>query len=230
MSKEIETINNEFGKHLFKGDVAAPYLERHGLARDVLNNSEWTKNGQASQVAAAVLDWSRDHGASTFCHWFQPLGSGGLRHGNSAGVQNRMFKFDRNGSLVWDFSANDLLYGETDGSSYPNGGLRATHRAGGYVVIDPTSPIFLRGDTIFIPSCFVSYNGHCLDEKTPLLRSVEAMSREAVGLRREVFGVQHWFGARVLLRSSSSLSSKTRSSTCRSNSSWSPSSSRTRNL
>jgi glutamine synthetase len=179
---EIETINNHYGKHLFKGDVAAPYLERHGLAVDALNNSEWTKNGQAPQVAAAVLDWARDHGASTFCHWFQPLAAGGLRHGNAACVQNRMFKFDKNGSLQWDFSANDLLYGETDGSSYMNGGLRATHRAGGYVVIDPTSPIFLRGDTIFIPSCFVSYNGHCLDEKTPLLRSVEAMSREGCRL------------------------------------------------
>lgn len=143
-NKEINTINNEYGKHLFKGDVAGPYLEKHGLSKDTLNNSEWTKNGQAPQVAEAVLDWARDNGASTFCHWFQPLGSGGLRHGNSAGVQNRMFKFDRNGSLIWDFSANDLLYGETDGSSYPNGGLRATHRAGGYVVIDPTSPIFLK--------------------------------------------------------------------------------------
>ena len=181
-NKEIEIINNQYGKHLFKGDIAASYLERHGLVRDVLNTSDWTKNGQAPQVAAAVLDWARDNGASTFCHWFQPLGAGGLRHGNSAGVQNRMFKFDRNGSLIWDFSANDLLYGETDGSSYPNGGLRATHRAGGYVVIDPTSPIFLKGDTIFIPSCFVSYNGHCLDEKTPLLRSVDAMSREGVRL------------------------------------------------
>jgi glutamine synthetase len=182
MNEEIGNINAHYGKHLFKGDVAASYLEKHGLDRETLNGSDWAKNGQAPQVAAAVLDWARDHGASTFCHWFQPLGAGGLRHGNSAGVQNRMFKFDKNGSLVWDFSANDLLYGETDGSSYLNGGLRATHRAGGYVVIDPTSPIFLRGDTIFIPSCFVSYNGHCLDEKTPLLRSVEAMSREGTRL------------------------------------------------
>jgi hypothetical protein len=61
MNHEIDTISNHFGKHLFKGDVAAPYLERHGLARDVLSNSEWAKSGQAPQVAAAVLDWARDH-------------------------------------------------------------------------------------------------------------------------------------------------------------------------
>jgi glutamine synthetase len=178
----LNEINTQFGKHLFRGEVAAPYLERHGLARDTLATPDWTKNGQAEQVAAAVLDWARDHGASVFCHWFQPLGAGGLRFGNSAGVQNRMFRFNGDGKLVWDFSANDLLYGETDGSSYFNGGLRATHRAGGYVVIDPTSPLFIKGDTVFIPSCFISYNGHCLDEKTPLLRSVDAMSREGVRL------------------------------------------------
>jgi glutamine synthetase len=72
----------------------------------------------------------------------------------------------------------NLLKGETDGSSYPTGGLRATHRAGGYLSVDPTSPIFLRGDTIFIPACLVSYYGHALDEKTPLLRASDALSRE----------------------------------------------------
>ena len=72
--------------------------------------------------------------------------------------------------------------GETDGSSYPNGGLRATHAAGGYLAVDPTSPIFLRGDTIFIPSCLVSYYGHALDEKTPLLRATDALSREGARL------------------------------------------------
>lgn len=93
-----------------------------------------------------------------------------------------MFEFDRNGKPVWDFKGKNLLKGETDGSSYPNGGLRATHRAGGYLAVDTTSPIFLRGDTIFIPSCLVSYYGHALDEKTPLLRASDALSREGVRL------------------------------------------------
>lgn len=134
------------------------------------------------QVAAAVLDWAKDHGASVYCHWFQPLGSSGYRHGQSAQVQNHMFHFDNTGKTVWDFKGKNLLKGETDGSSYPNGGLRATHRAGGYLAVDATSPIFLRGDTIFIPSCLVSYYGHALDEKTPLLRSIDALSREGVRL------------------------------------------------
>jgi len=93
-----------------------------------------------------------------------------------------MMEFDRDGKPVWEFKGKNLLKGETDGSSYPNGGLRATHRAGAYLAVDPTSPIFLRGDTIFIPSCLVSYFGHALDEKTPLLRASDAMSREGVRL------------------------------------------------
>jgi len=93
-----------------------------------------------------------------------------------------MMEFDRDGRPVWEFKGKNLLKGETDGSSYPNGGLRATHRAGAYLAVDPTSPIFLRGDTIFIPSCLVSYFGHALDEKTPLLRASDAMSREGVRL------------------------------------------------
>ena len=93
-----------------------------------------------------------------------------------------MFEFNKVGAPVWDFKGKNLLKGETDGSSYPNGGLRATHRAGGYLAVDPTSPIFLRGDTIFVPACLVSYYGHALDEKTPLLRASDAMSREGARL------------------------------------------------
>ncbi len=117
-----------------------------------------------------------------YCHWFQPLGSSGFRHGQTAQVQIKMVEFDRDGRPAWDFSGKNLLRGETDGSSYPNGGLRATHRAGGYLTIDTTSPIFLRGDTIFIPAALVAYTGHSLDEKTPLLRSLDALSREGARL------------------------------------------------
>lgn len=122
-----------------------------------------TKN--VEQVASAVLEWAKDNGASVYCHWFQPLASSGVRHGQSAQVQNHMLEFNSAGIPVWDFKGKNILKGETDGSSYPNGGLRATHRAGGYLSVDPTSPIFLRGDTIFIPACLASYYGHALDEK-----------------------------------------------------------------
>ena len=118
-----------------------------------------------------------NHGATTFCHWFQPLASSGVRHGQTGQVYQQMLKFDREtNELKFDFDGGDLVKGETDGSSYPNGGLRATHTAGGYLAIDTSSPIFLRGDTIFIPAVFVSYYGMALDEKTPLLRANEAMS------------------------------------------------------
>merc|ERR1712100_817456 len=111
-----------------------------------------------------------------------PLGAGSVRHGQSAMVQHRMFEFDMQGSPYWNFEGKHLLYSETDGSSFPNGGLRTTHRAGGYLCIDPSSPIFLRDDTIFIPACFYSYEGLALDEKTPLLRSLDSMSREGCRL------------------------------------------------
>ena len=171
-----------FGDHLFKGAVAAKYLEKAGLSKDTLE-TDWVSDQQKSDgVATAVLDWARDNGASVYCHWFQPMGGSGVRHGQSAQVHNSMMEFDKEGKPVWSFSGKNILRGETDGSSFPNGGLRATHRAGGYLALDPSSPIFLRGDTIFIPSCLVSYEGFALDEKTPLLRASDAMSREGVRL------------------------------------------------
>jgi len=108
------------------------------------------------------------------------MAASGVRHGMSGQVQNRMMKFDREtNEAIFDFDGKDLVIGETDGSSYPNGGLRATHTAGGYLTIDISSPIFLRGDTIFIPAAFVSYYGHSLDEKTPLLRANCALNKHA---------------------------------------------------
>lgn len=154
-----------YGQHVFRGAVAAPYLEKAGLPANTLDSNEWTSNGQADKVAAAVLEWAKDNGASVYCHWFQPLGSSAFRHGMSGQVQNTMLEFNSAGKPVWDFKGKNILKGETDGSSYPNGGLRATHSAGAYLSVDPTSPIFLRGDTIFIPASMVSYYGHALDEK-----------------------------------------------------------------
>ena len=120
-----------------------------------------------------------DNGANTYCHWFQPMASSGVRHGQSGQVQNMMMEFDRETNEVkFDFKGKHLTKGETDGSSYPNGGLRGTHCAGGYLAVDTSSPIFLRGDTIFIPSAFVSYYGNALDEKTPVLRANAALNEQ----------------------------------------------------
>ncbi|KAG8468248.1 hypothetical protein KFE25_013331 [Diacronema lutheri] len=191
------TIYEGYGQNLFKGAVADKYLKAQGLSAATLDDYTWTSK-HADKVAAAVSEWAAERGASSYCHWFQPIGSSGVRHGLTGQVQNMMLHFAADGTPKWDFKGKDMLKGETDGSSYPNGGLRATHTAGGYLTIDPTSPISLRGDTIFIPSCFISYYGHALDEKTPLLRSSEAMSREGTRLLKllgyNVAGIQSNIG------------------------------------
>lgn len=167
------------GDHCFTGAVAEKYLSRHGASAAMLKDPTWTADeAKADIVAAAVLEWAIENGADLSCHWFQPLASNGVRHGQSAQVQNQMIRFDKNNVPFYKFDGDDLLSGETDGSSYQNGGMRATHTAGGYLKIDPTSPIFLREDTIFIPACFCSWNGDALDEKTPLLRSTQALSEQ----------------------------------------------------
>lgn len=176
----------EYGQHLFKGVVAEPYLKDAGLPANTLDSANWTTDGNADKVASAILKWALDNGATSYCHWFQPLASAGFRHGQSAQVQNKFFEFDRSNQLVFDFKGKNLLKGETDGSSYQNGGLRATHRAGGYLAIDTSSPVFLRGDTVFIPAALVSFLGHALDEKTPLLRASDALSNEGVRLLKNL--------------------------------------------
>jgi glutamine synthetase len=167
---------DEYGKYLFTGKVADEYLKKHGASGEILKDPSWVDNN-ADLVANAVFDWALDHGANVYTHWFQPMAASGVRHGLTGQVHNIMLKFGKDGSVVKDFKGKTLVKGETDGSSYPNGGLRATHTAGGYLAVDTSSPIFLRGDTIFIPSAFVSYYGHALDEKTPLLRANAALDK-----------------------------------------------------
>jgi len=176
----------EYGKHLFTGNVADGYLKKHGSGAYILDDPSWTIT-HSDIVAASVLDWAVDHGANTYCHWFQPLGSSGVRHGQTGQVHNMMMKFDsKSNHVMFDFKGKNLIKGETDGSSYPNGGLRGTHCAGGYLAIDTSSPIFLRGDTIFVPSAFVSYFGDALDEKTPLLRSNSALNTQGSRLLKHL--------------------------------------------
>ena len=144
---------------------------RRYIRRDIGSN--------ASSVAPFIeTNRAIDRGANVYCHWFQPMASSGVRHGLTGQVQNMMLEFDSNMEVKQDFKGKTLIKGETDGSSYPNGGLRGTHQAGGYLAIDTSSPIFCRGDTIFIPSAFVSYYGAALDEKTPLLRANAAIDKE----------------------------------------------------
>jgi glutamine synthetase len=170
---------DDYGQHLFKGEVADKYLAKQGLPAGLLDDPSWTTSpATADSVAKAIMEWAGDKGASVFTHWFQPLGASGVRLGMTGQVHNAFFEFGEDGKPIFEFKGKALLKGETDGSSYPSGGLRATHTAGGYTVLDPTSPVFLRGDTVYVPTVFVSFYGMALDEKTPLLRSMAALSKE----------------------------------------------------
>mmetsp|Transcript_8114 Transcript_8114/g.11685 ORF Transcript_8114/g.11685 Transcript_8114/m.11685 type:complete len:716 (-) Transcript_8114:279-2426(-) len=176
----------DYGKGVFAGKVADEYLKKHGASGDLLKDPSWTKT-HSDTVAKAVLDWGLDNGANVYCHWFQPMAASGVRHGQSGQVHNIMLKFNEETmDITPDFKGKHLVKGETDGSSYPNGGLRGTHRAGGYLAIDTSSPIFMRDDTIFIPSALVSYHGAALDEKTPLLRANAALNKHGCRLLKQL--------------------------------------------
>lgn len=175
----------DYGTHVFKGAVADEYLAKQGLPAGLLNDPSWTTTS-ADKVAAAVMDWAQDKGASVYTHWFQPLAASGVRNGMTGQVHNTFFHFGDDGKVEFKFKGGNLLKGETDGSSYPSGGMRATHTAGGYTILDVTSNIFLRGDTVYIPTVFVSFYGEALDEKTPLLRSMKALSTEGTRLLKHL--------------------------------------------
>ena len=166
-------------------------MKKEGLSVKDLEDYSWTKDAsKPDKIAKALLAWALDRGATSFCHWFQPMAST-FRHGNTGQVQMSMLEYNADGTPTFELKGKHVLFGETDGSSYPNGGMRATHTAGGYLCIDPSSPVFLRDDCMFIPACFVSYDGKALDEKTPLHRAHQAMSKQGARLFKKMgFEVQ----------------------------------------
>lgn len=135
----------------------------------------------ADIVANAMKDWALDHGATHFTHWFQPM------TGITAEKHDSFITPAGDGKIIMDFSGKELIKGEPDASSFPNGGLRATFEARGYTAWDPTSYAFIKDRVLCIPTAFCSYGGEALDKKTPLLRSMEALSRQAVRILR-LFG------------------------------------------
>ncbi|MCO5141782.1 MAG: glutamine synthetase III [Oligoflexia bacterium] len=134
----------------------------------------------ADKIAKAVRNWAMEMGITHFCHWFQPM------TGTTAEKHDAFISFNDDGSTIEKFSGSQLIQSEPDASSFPSGGIRTTFEARGYTAWDPTSPMFMmtstNGRTLCIPSAFVSYHGHALDEKTPLLRSIEALSTNACEL------------------------------------------------
>ena len=124
--KSISNLLTQVKK--FKGKEAAKYIAKAGLPANTLDTHAWTTDEKKrDQVASAVLAWAKDNGASMATHVFQPLGSTGVRLGQMGQVHNAMFNFAKDGTLGWVFDGEKLLFGETDGSSYLNGGMRATH-------------------------------------------------------------------------------------------------------
>ena len=135
----------------------------------------------ANAVAAAMRDWAVEKGATHFTHWFQPL------TGITAEKHDSFISPSPDGGVIMDFSGKELIKGEPDASSFPSGGLRATFEARGYTAWDPTSYAFIKDGTLYIPTAFCSYGGEALDKKTPLLRSMEALNRQALRVLR-LFG------------------------------------------
>ncbi len=135
----------------------------------------------ANEIAEAMKLWALEKGATHYTHWFQPM------TGITAEKHDSFITPTGDGRVIMEFSGKELVRGEPDASSFPNGGLRATFEARGYTAWDPTSSAFVRDGSLYIPTCFFSYTGESLDKKTPLLRSVEEVSREAVRILR-LFG------------------------------------------
>jgi glutamine synthetase len=136
----------------------------------------------AEVVANAMKDWAIERGATHYTHWFQPL------TGLTAEKHDSFISPTADGRVIMEFSGKELIKGEPDASSFPSGGLRSTFEARGYTAWDTTSPAFLKEDktgvTLYIPTAFVSYRGEALDKKVPLLRSMDALSKQAVRLLR----------------------------------------------
>ena len=135
----------------------------------------------ANAVANAMKDWAIEKGATHYSHWFQPM------TGITAEKHDSFISPQTDGSIIMEFSGKELIKGEPDASSFPSGGLRATFEARGYTAWDPTSFAFIKDDALCIPTVFCSYSGEVLDKKTPLLRSSQALNRQAIRILK-LFG------------------------------------------
>ena len=172
-----------FGSMVFNDFIMRKMLPKsvYQSLKNTINEGKALDEDVADIVASAMKEWAVSKGATHFTHWFQPM------TGITAEKHDSFLSVDKNGSVIMDFSGKELTKGEPDASSFPSGGLRATFEARGYTAWDPTSYAFIKDDTLCIPTAFCSYTGEILDKKTPLLRSMDAISREAVRALR-LFG------------------------------------------
>src|SRR5512144_73651 len=178
-------VSSYFGRHVLDLIKLKERLPREAYAAllSTLGHGTPLTREVADMIASVARDWATAHGATHFTHWFQPMtGLTAEKHDSFIDLNAQIPGELR---VLEKFSGSQLTQGEPDASSFPSGGMRSTFEARGYTAWDPSSPLFVvegtNGMTLCIPSVFISYHGDCLDHKTPLLRSLEALSREAVG-------------------------------------------------
>ncbi len=178
-------VPNIFGSKVFNDPVMKKYLpaEVYESLKSTIARGEKLNAEIADAVAIGMRDWALSHGATHFTHWFQPM------TGTTAEKHDSFLEPQSDSKIIMHFSGKNLVSGEADASSFPSGGLRATFEARGYSAWDPTSYAFIKDNTLCIPSAFCSFRGESLDKKTPLLRSQEAIDREARRILR-LFGIQ----------------------------------------
>ncbi len=172
-----------FGSQVFNDAVMRQRLpkETYKALHKTIQDRRPLDGAVANVVANAMKDWAVEKGATHFTHWFQPM------TGVTAEKHDSFISPTGDGGVIMEFSGKELIKGEPDASSFPSGGLRATFEARGYTAWDPTSYAFIKDDTLCIPTAFCSYGGEALDKKTPLLRSMDAINRQALRILR-LFG------------------------------------------
>ena len=168
-------IPEYYGSSVFNDKVMRDKLPKdvYKALRKTIENNTHLELDVANAVAIAMKEWAVENGATHYTHWFQPL------TGSTAEKHDSFISPIGNGEVIMEFSGKELVKGEPDASSFPSGGLRSTFEARGYTAWDPTSPAFIKDKTLYIPTAFCSYSGEALDKKTPLLRSMEALSKSA---------------------------------------------------
>ena len=179
----MATVSDYFGSMVFDDRVMKATLSAKVYAslKKTIDEGTELDISVANAVAIAMKDWAVANGATHYTHWFQPL------TGITAEKHDSFISPSPDGGVIMEFSGKELIKGEPDASSFPSGGLRATFEARGYTAWDPTSYAFIKGKTLCIPTAFCSYGGHALDKKTPLLRSMEALNKQALRILR-LFG------------------------------------------
>ncbi len=175
-------ITDIYAESCFNNEMIRKYVSKecYDNLKKTIDNGNPLDIKTANEVADAMKTWATSKGATHFSHWFQPLNE------MTAEKHDAFLSFDKEGHAIMEFSGKELIKGESDASSFPSGGLRATFEARGYTAWDCTSPAFVKDKTLYIPTVFCSYTGEALDKKTPLLRSMEALNKQALRVLRHL--------------------------------------------